>query len=1764
MKLFFSLLFGVQFIIYSSAQTDPANKTLQQIVVDLDAYFQPLIDEFGEEALLSESSEYYHYLQWKNTWCNRYSGENTQLDIIEAELEYFQNRSLVLGEVGDWEELGPYKQPEHLNSSGNYSFGLKGIGPLNFITFDYDYDNSERILTGGWNSGLFVSDDGGATWDNAGTDQLVANISAADCEISPFDSDVWFLATGNGDGFFNNDQFYSEARCLGLFRSVDAGENWELIGDDFDLGGDYNGEKAAFWQIKEVKCDPSTSQSALHLYVTTNKGVYRTTNAMADASVIEWELVFDNSLVPSIDQEDLENLQVWAYDLDFLPDPGEPCTACNTILITVSLKMSGTYLKNDVPTDYNEYAARIYVSNPSDPQLTGSFGTWELLEMPDILSFPSVDENNNIARISIETSPASPNEIFCWCIQIDEVGEIAEVPIFITYNFNTESWSETLGSSEAWTIRGASAFAVSPEYSGIVYGSSGIYIAQWNSVNNSFDQITGNDKFHVDVEYLEFSPDGQYLFVVTHGGIYRYDLDNGLWQPMNEGLGCSEPLGYNASKTDRNLMLVGLNHDGSMRSIGTLNTNTWNWKQVKGGDGQQCAINWQSNLQMYTSGQESNHRRSDDAYSTEIDVLMNVPGTAPWNTQIELNSFNPDIVYSVSSEGSDMGIYRHNYKGSSVSTEWVKISDFNANFALPPGGGLWNPLTIWLSEASPDLIFCFAIQANDAFPDDYALFMSNKARADLATAQESWVKIPFPGIGDWAWVSNVLSDPNDPEVFYVVPGHNDMNTDMALRIIQFQYGGNILNGTIDVNQLQIADITDDLPNVVINQLYIMPGSGEKFACTKMGVFYTDSDYLNGTGTIWHEYGTELPFTDITALIPHFSTNKVRCATFGRGIWENDLPCSKLEEQIVIASGENVIWNHDMRFRQDIVVKNGGVLHLTSDDNAVTPIFYFAEHCGIIVEVGGRLEIDNVVLTNACPGSLWLGIQVWGDPDNHQLYPYTSQGYVKLTDATIQNAHTAVWLTKVLLDGGQCTTDPDFGGGVVQAKGTQFLDNYIDAQFFPYNWELAGGDIAPNASHFYDCDFITTKVLEGFFQPQSHLILDDITGLRIEGCRFNNEAVGQGNLTWYYNEKDKRGNGIESNQASFKVRNYCTLNNDFDPECEGDIIESTFDNLNVAILAVDGTASRTFEVNDARFGYDGFNFLNIGAIAFDIGPTIVYNDMKLGPLSEDDQQDLFGIFVIASTGFEIEENEITSTTNDENYNLIGILNQSCFQNSNRVYHNQFNGLDYAVHAQENNGYELSGDQYGLVYECNQFAMTSNNQQRDIVLANFASINPVQASYETGAAAGNQFSHWCPQLDVHTDIELGDGAEGFTYHSTNDVDEVPENGCYPDGIGEVSVIQGFPTNQCLVSIGGGELPSDGELAGMALFEEDLVTTARELYNGTIDQGNTAGLVAYINNTGHTSMEVRNEMLASSPHVSDLAFRSAFMRTPAMDPWHLAQVLLMNSPLKPAVQAMMIQYNYDEYYRELVMNGQQGGMTYKTLLETDMAHHHVLYEVHKNDYLRRKLLDDEVMEPQAIIDFLEIEPRLNERFVLAGMYCSQGEYTAAIDALGTCTMGGTVDPACRAMEIYIQSCMDGLQCPRFSTAQQAELELLASQTWQEGWVYAAALLRQPMTFEFRPPTHLRSSRMPVRLPELHLIEVQPNPTSGSTWFSYQMPTGAEKVELEILDPLGNTVFIGDITYTKGLFEWQASNLASGLYLFNFRIDGILLESGKVTVIH
>ena len=173
---------------------------------------------------------------------------------------------------GAWSELTtlPYdlEDPEHANYEnyyGNSGYGLSG-GRIEALALD-----DETVYAGAGGGGVWSSPNGGETWTPL-TDDL-PSLSTGDLAVDPGNGDVWY---GTGDATFGDNPAPAgrSYRGIGVFRSSDRGETWQLIGAD-ELEGT---------MISAVELD-----GAGNVYAATTDGLYR--HSTSGPSSTPWMLV---------------------------------------------------------------------------------------------------------------------------------------------------------------------------------------------------------------------------------------------------------------------------------------------------------------------------------------------------------------------------------------------------------------------------------------------------------------------------------------------------------------------------------------------------------------------------------------------------------------------------------------------------------------------------------------------------------------------------------------------------------------------------------------------------------------------------------------------------------------------------------------------------------------------------------------------------------------------------------------------------------------------------------------------------------------------------------------------------------------------------------------------------------------------------------------------------------------------------------------------------------------------------------------------------------------------------------------------------------------------------------------------------------------------------------------------------------------------------------------------------------------------------------
>ena len=169
---------------------------------------------------------------------------------------------------GTWTELTAlpydledpkYRAPEADQFLAGSGYGFAG-GRIQALAVE-----GETVYAGAATGGVWRSVDRGKTWTPVSDD--LPSLSSGDLAVDPSTGDVWYGTGEAAPGFHSY-------RGVGVFRSRDEGESWELVGGD---------------QLDQTLIGTIEFDGAGNVYAATSHGLYR--RSTSDPSSAPWTLV---------------------------------------------------------------------------------------------------------------------------------------------------------------------------------------------------------------------------------------------------------------------------------------------------------------------------------------------------------------------------------------------------------------------------------------------------------------------------------------------------------------------------------------------------------------------------------------------------------------------------------------------------------------------------------------------------------------------------------------------------------------------------------------------------------------------------------------------------------------------------------------------------------------------------------------------------------------------------------------------------------------------------------------------------------------------------------------------------------------------------------------------------------------------------------------------------------------------------------------------------------------------------------------------------------------------------------------------------------------------------------------------------------------------------------------------------------------------------------------------------------------------------------
>jgi hypothetical protein len=300
-------------------------------------------------------------------------------------------------------------------------------------------------------------------------------------------------------------------------------------------------------------------------------------------------------------------------------------------------------------------------------------------------------------------------------------------------------------------------------------------------------------------------------------------------------------------------------------------------------------------------------------------------------------------------------------------------------------------------------------------------------------------------------------------------------------------------------------------------------------------------------------------------VQNTSYNKVDFTAIANATW------TPTNNPLNNGSGAEVTIGHELRIPAGKVITIDG---LTNGGLTIK----FAPDAKLIIENsvdglnGGRLILKNCTLTvdTRCSSiQFWSGVEVWGTNLQPQgTYTSGKQGWLKMEgNSMIEKAETGVYCGKRDGSGIFITNS---GGGVVQGGSvsisTARIRNCYGGAVFAHYGQTS-------VSVFERFTFETTAALIEPVDPYIQLFLNNVTGIKVRGCTFQNTYLPTLAST-YETISNKRGWGIFSYDANFDISSSVQIG--------GTTVTSKFINLSMGINANDFYTANTYGCYNSNF------------------------------------------------------------------------------------------------------------------------------------------------------------------------------------------------------------------------------------------------------------------------------------------------------------------------------------------------------------------------------------------------------------------------------------------------------------------------------------------------------------------------------------------------------------------------------------------------------
>ena len=592
MKKLFNFLLILIPIVIASSSSALTQATLNSWDMSVEGYkdkkfseVQKAFNEYWKDKMPTKGSGWKVFKRWEYFWEQRLGSTGKAPDmakIYQGWNDYLaknnQKQNSILAE-NPWVFLGPSSIPFKMSTYPQ----VVGMGRINCIAFDPKDPNI--LWAGAAYGGVWKTTDKGATWKTFPFTEFMS-IGVSDIAVSPTDSNIVYVATGDADGSLSGSACYS----IGILKTTDGGDTWTTTGLQRQIHDGFI--------INRILVHPTHPDT---VYAATNNGLYFTFDGGTNWSV--------RANVPFRDIEFKSDNPEIIYGSVILRNAQGALVygVLNCVLADTTWRANFTFPLTDV--------VRIAIAvTPANPNIIYALCVASDLGFHSFLKSTDAGGTWNI----LAQRSTSPNYLHENWAGVGEGGQ-GHYDLAIAVS-KTNADEVYIGGVNIWkSIDGGTNWALNAEW-------TGQHSVPW---------------IHPDQHKLTFSPEG-ILYSANDGGVIYSTNGGASWTNISDGLEVTQFYRISSAASTNGIIFGGTQDNGTHRLLAK------EWKNVLGGDGMDCQVDPTNYNFVYGSLYYGDFYKSTDAGNT-FAPLLNKSYTneeAGWITPFVIDPKFPAVIYA--------------------------------------------------------------------------------------------------------------------------------------------------------------------------------------------------------------------------------------------------------------------------------------------------------------------------------------------------------------------------------------------------------------------------------------------------------------------------------------------------------------------------------------------------------------------------------------------------------------------------------------------------------------------------------------------------------------------------------------------------------------------------------------------------------------------------------------------------------------------------------------------------------------------------------------------------------------------------------------------------------------------------------------------------------------------------------------------------------------------------------------------------------------